>query len=240
MFDFFANPTRFARMARALLPWLKLICLTAFGFGLYWGLVTSPADYQQGDTVRIMYIHVPVAWLASSSYFLLALSSLFYLVWRHPLADIGARAIAPIGMIFAGLTLFTGSLWGKPTWGTYWVWDARLTSMLVLFFFFIGYMALSNSFADRRRGARPAAILALVGAINLPIVKFSVDWWNTLHQPASILRSGGVSIDASMLYPLMSMFIAFQAFFILIVLMRMLAMLQDMKQQSAARDEVTS
>ena len=156
------------------------------------------------------------------------------------MADIGAKAIAPIGMVFAALTLFTGSLWGKPTWGTYWVWDARLTSMLVLFFFFIGYMALSNSFADNRRGARPAAILALVGAINLPIVKFSVDWWNTLHQPASILRSGGVSIDSSMLYPLMAMFIAFQSFFIVIVLMRMLAMLADMKQKSAIRQGASS
>ena len=235
MFDFLANPTRFAKLARALIPALTVISVIGFACGLYWGLVTSPADYQQGDTVRIMYIHVPVAWLASSSYFMLALASLFYLVWRHPLADIGARAIAPIGAIFAGLTLFTGALWGKPTWGTYWVWDARLTSMLVLFFFFIGYMALAGGFEDRRRGARPAAILALVGAVNLPIVKFSVDWWNTLHQPASILRKGGVSIDASMLWPLMTMFIAFQAFFLLIVLMRILAMLQDMKAQTPSR-----
>ena len=240
MFDFFANPTRFVKLARAILPWAKAVAFIGFGLGLYWGLITSPADYQQGDTVRIMYIHVPVAWLASSSYFLLALSGLFYLVWKHPLADIGARAIAPIGAVFAGLTLFTGALWGKPTWGTYWVWDARLTSMLILFFFFVGYMALANGFSDRRRGARPAAILALVGALNLPIVKFSVDWWNTLHQPASILRSGGVSIDASMLWPLMTMFIAFQAFFIVIVLMRMLAMLAEMKQVAQHRKGATS
>ena len=136
MFDFLANPTRFTRLAKALLPVMKLITILCSGFGLYWGLVTSPADYQQGDTVRIMYIHVPVAWLASSSYFSLALCALFYLVWRHPLADIGARAVEPVGAIFAALTLITGALWGKPTWGTYWVWDARLTSMLVLFFFF--------------------------------------------------------------------------------------------------------
>ena len=235
MFDFFANPTRFARIAKACLPFLKALCVISFACGLYWGLVTSPADYQQGDTVRIMYIHVPVAWLASSSYFLLALCALFFLVWRHPLADIGARAIAPIGAIFAGLTLVTGALWGKPTWGTYWVWDARLTSMLVLFFFFIGYMALSGGFETRRRGARPAAILALVGAINLPIVKFSVDWWNTLHQPASILRSGGVSIDPAMLWPLIAMFIGFQAFFLVIVLMRILRFLNEMKATTTAR-----
>ena len=235
MFDFFANPTRFARIAKACLPFLKALCVISFACGLYWGLVTSPADYQQGDTVRIMYIHVPVAWLASSSYFLLALCALFFLVWRHPLADIGARAIAPIGAIFAALTLVTGALWGKPTWGTYWVWDARLTSMLVLFFFFIGYMALSGGFETRRRGARPAAILALVGAINLPIVKFSVDWWNTLHQPASILRSGGVSIDPAMLWPLIAMFIGFQAFFLVIVLMRILRFLNEMKATTTAR-----
>ncbi len=235
MFDFFANPTRFARIAKACLPFLKALCVISFACGLYWGLVTSPADYQQGDTVRIMYIHVPVAWLASSSYFILALCALFFLVWRHPLADIGARAIAPIGAIFAALTLVTGALWGKPTWGTYWVWDARLTSMLVLFFFFIGYMALSGGFETRRRGARPAAILALVGAINLPIVKFSVDWWNTLHQPASILRSGGVSIDPAMLWPLIAMFIGFQAFFLVIVLMRILRFLNEMKATTTAR-----
>ena len=235
MFDFFANPTRFARIAKAILPPLKVISLIAFACGLYWGLVTSPADYQQGDTVRIMYIHVPVAWLASSSYFILALCALFFLVWRHPLADIGARAIAPIGACFAALTLITGALWGKPTWGTYWVWDARLTSMLVLFFFFIGYMALAGGFDNRRKGARPAAILALVGAINLPIVKFSVDWWNTLHQPASILRSGGVSIDPAMLWPLIAMFIGFQAFFLVIVLMRILRFLNEMKTTTNAR-----
>lgn len=235
MFDFLANPTRFTRMARAVLPALKLLCLISFGFGLYWGLITSPADYQQGDTVRIMYIHVPVAWLASSSYFILALCALFFLVWRHPLADIGARAVAPVGAMFAALTLVTGALWGKPTWGTYWVWDARLTSMLVLFFFFIGYMALAGGFENRRRGARPAAILALVGAINLPVVKFSVDWWNTLHQPASLLRSGGVTIDPSMLWPLLAMFIAFQSFFIVIVLMRILRFVNEMKQKTAER-----
>ena len=237
MFDFFANPTRFARLAKACLLPLQIITAICFICGLYWGLVTSPADYQKGDTVRIMYIHVPVAWLASSSYFMLALCALFFLVWRHPLADIGARAIAPVGAIFAALTLVTGALWGKPTWGTYWVWDARLTSMLVLFFFFIGYMALAGGFDTKRRGARPAAILALVGAINLPIVKFSVDWWNTLHQPASILRSGGVSIDSSMLWPLLTMFIGFQAFFILIILMRMLASLNEMKMATRPQKE---
>jgi len=172
-------------------------------------------------------VHVPSAWLGLSSYLGLGLCALFYLVWRHPLGDIAARAIAPVGAGFAGLTLITGSLWGYPIWGTWWAWDARLTSMLILFFFFIAYIALANGFDRPERGARMAAILALVGCLNLPIVKFSVDWWNTLHQPASILRSGGVAIDASMLWPLMTMFAGFQFFFIWIILHRISWMLAE-------------
>ena len=220
-FDFMANPTRFQAIAKPVRPLCLLVSVLCFGYGLYLSLFASPTDYQQGEAVRIMYVHVPAAWLGLSSYLGLGICALFYLVWRHPLADIAACAIAPIGAGFAGITLITGSLWGYPIWGTWWVWDARLTSMLVLFFFFIGYIALANGFERRERGARMAAILALIGCINLPIVKFSVDWWNTLHQPASILRSGGVAIDGSMLWPLMMMFAGFQAFFIWIVLHRM-------------------
>lgn len=221
LIDRYANPTRFLRLASFCIPWLAGITILCLLSGLYLAFFASPADYQQGETVRIMYVHVPSAWIALSSYLGLGVAALFFLVWRHPLADIAARAIAPVGAVFAILTLATGSLWGRPMWGTWWVWDGRLTSMLVLLFFFIGYLALASGFERSERGARPAAILALVGCINLPIVKFSVDWWNTLHQPASILRSGGVAIDPSMLWPLFTMFIGLQSLFILLVLLQM-------------------
>ena len=221
LIDRYANPTRFLRLASLCIPWLAGITILCLLSGLYLAFFASPADYQQGETVRIMYVHVPSAWIALSSYLGLGVAALFFLVWRHPLADIAARAIAPVGAVFAILTLATGSLWGRPMWGTWWVWDGRLTSMLVLLFFFIGYLALASGFERSERGARPAAILALVGCINLPIVKFSVDWWNTLHQPASILRSGGVAIDPSMLWPLFTMFIGLQSLFILLVLLQM-------------------
>ncbi len=232
MFDYFANPTRFSKIARLILPWLEIISFTCLGYGLYLALLSSPADYQQGEAVRIMYIHVPAAWIALSSYLLLGICAFFFLIWRHPLAAIAARSIAPIGSGFALITLVTGSLWGKPIWGVWWVWDGRLTSMLVLFFFFVGYLALSNAFEQSERGARPASILALIGCINLPIVKFSVDWWHTLHQPASIMRSRGIAIDSSMLWPLFTLFIAFQLLFIVIVLARMLTVLNERKLQS--------
>lgn len=232
MFDYFANPSRFSKVARLLLPWLEIVSFACLGYGLYLALLKSPADYQQGDAVRIMYIHVPAAWIALSSYLLLGLCAFFFLIWRHPLAEIAARSIAPIGACFAMLTLVTGSLWGKPIWGVWWVWDGRLTSMLVLFFFFVGYLALSNAFEQTERGARPAAILSLVGCINLPIVKFSVDWWHTLHQPASIMRSDGISVDSSMLWPLFTLFVAFQLLFFSIVLTRMLTFLNERKYQN--------
>lgn len=221
MFDYLANPGRFMRLSGIMIWPLRGIALAGLVIGSWLGLAGSPADYQQGEAVRLMYVHVPAAWLALSSYLMLGLASLFFIVWRHPLADIAARAIAPAGTGFAFLTLVTGALWGAPIWGTWWVWDGRLTSMLVLFFFFIGYLALANGFDRPERGARPAAILAMVGVLNLPIVKFSVDWWNTLHQPASILRSGGMAIDASMLWPLFTMFAGLQAFFLLMVIQRM-------------------
>ena len=218
--------------ARLVLPWLEIISFACLGYGLYLALLSSPSDYQQGEAVRIMYIHVPAAWIALSSYFLLGICAFFFLIWRHPLAEIAARSIAPIGAGFAVITLLTGSLWGKPIWGVWWVWDGRLTSMLILFFFFVGYLALSNAFEQSERGARPAAILALIGCINLPIVKFSVDWWHTLHQPASIMRAGGITIDNSMLWPLFTLFIAFQILFIVIVLTRMLTVINARKIQS--------
>ena len=190
------------------------------GCGLFWGLALSPSDYQQGDTVRVMYVHVPAAWMAMAAYALMAVLSAAFLVWKHQLAGLAALAAAPVGACFTAIALITGSLWGKPTWGTWWVWDARLTSVLVLFFLYLGYLALAGAFDDRARGLRAASLLALVGIINLPIVKFSVDWWNTLHQPASILRAGGPSIHSSMLWPLMITALGFAAFLVAILLVR--------------------
>ena len=221
MFDYFANPSRFMRIANQLLLPLVILSLTTGVIGLYFGLFVAPADYQQGDTVRIIYIHVPSAWLALFGYVGLGLCGLFYVVWRHPLADIAGRAIAPVGAVFALLTLITGALWGKPMWGAWWVWDARLTSMLILFFFYLGFIALANGFDRAERGSRPAALLALVGMINVPIVKFSVDWWNTLHQPQSIrILEGTSSIHSSMLLPLMLMLLVLLLYCALIFLMK--------------------
>ncbi len=201
----FANPTLFLKLVRWLLPLAAGASAVLLAWGLYLVFAVSPEDYQQGATVRIMYIHVPAAWLALSCYSLMALSSVGSLVWKHPLADVSAKALAPIGAAFTFLCLVTGALWGKPMWGTWWVWDARLTSVLVLFLVYCGIMALWTAFDDPARAARPVAILTLFGFINVPIVKFSVDWWNTLHQPASVFRLGGPSIDPSMLTPLFVM-----------------------------------
>ena len=185
-----ANPARFLRLATLILPWCAWATVALFAAGLYTGLVVSPPDYQQGDSVRIMYIHVPAAWMALSTYTLMAAASAASLVWKHPLADLVAKSAAPIGAAFTLITLITGSLWGQPSWGTWWVWDARLTSMLVLFFLYLGHMAIMNAFEDPVRGFRAAAVLALAGFVHVPIIHFSVDWWSTLHPPARVLRVG--------------------------------------------------
>ena len=217
----FANPGRFLRIANAILPWCGLLAVGALGAGLYLGLFASPPDYQQGETVRIMYVHVPSAWMALFVYTVVAVASGTSLIWRHPLADLVAKASSPIGACFTFLALATGSLWGKPMWGTWWAWgDARLTSMLVLFFLYLGHMALMNAFDNPARGARAAAILALVGFINVPIIKFSVDWWSTLHQPASVFRMDGPTIHESMLWPLLLMAIGFKAYYVAVMLLR--------------------
>jgi len=225
----FANPARFTKLADAILPWSVALMLAAFVYGIYQAFIISPPDYQQGETVRIMYVHVPSSWMAMFTYMVVAAASFVSLVWRHPLADLAGKSAAPIGAVFTALALFTGSLWGKPMWGTYWVWDARLTSVLVLFFMYIGYIALWNSIEDQQKAARAAAILAIVGVINIPIIKFSVDWWNSLHQPASILRADGPSIDPSMLWPLFTMAIAFKAYMVSVMLWRMKAELSARK-----------
>ena len=229
MFDWLANPNRFNKITEKIQPYILLIAITTLISGLYFGLYDSPKDYQQGDAVRIMYVHVPSAWLASFLYFSLAISCVFYLVWKHPLADLVSSSIAPIGALFSALTLVTGSLWGKPMWGTWWVWDARLTSMLVLFFFYLGYMLLSNAFERKIDGSKTASVLAIVGLINLPIVKFSVDWWHTLHQPASIIKIGGPSIDDKMLLPLMLMIFAFSFFSLYMIILNVKTKLIEKK-----------
>ncbi len=217
----FANPTRFLKLTDKLLAWLWVATFLLLGAGLWQALFASPPDYQQGESVRIMYVHVPAAWMSMAIYTLMAAASASFLIWRHPLADIAARAAAPIGAAFTLITLVTGSLWGKPMWGTWWVWDARLTSVLVLFFLYIGYIALADSLAHDERGKKLCAVLALVGFVNIPIIRFSVEWWNTLHQPASIIREGGMSIDASMLWPLFLMAGAFHLLFLTLLLVRM-------------------
>jgi len=208
-----ANPSRFLTLAGRLLPWL--IGLTALAFAAGLSLTPgAPNDYQQGATVKIMFIHVPSAWLGMFGWGLMSIAALGTLVWRHPLADVAAKAAAPIGAAFTFMCLVTGMLWGRPRWGAYWVWDARLTSVLVLFLMYLGVIALWRTVDDPSRSARAAAILTLVGAINLPIIKFSVDWWNTLHQPASVLRLGGPTIHPSLLAPLLVMALAFLLLFL--------------------------
>jgi len=215
-----ANPNRFMQWSGKILPWCAIAAVLLLGVGLYLALFVAPPDYQQGESVRIMYVHVPSAYMATMVYALMAAASAVALIWRHPVADIAAREAAPLGAGFTLLCLVSGSLWGKPMWGTWWVWDARLTSVLVLFFLYLGYIALINAFDEPTRGARAGAILALVGVVNLPIIKFSVDWWNTLHQPASIFRLGGPTIAASMLWPLAVMALGFTLLFVTLWLLR--------------------
>ena len=220
MFHRFANPARFMALANILSPWLTVAATGLLVAGLYFGLLASPPDYQQGETVRIMYVHVPTAWMALFIYVALAGAGGAFLIWRHPLADVAAQAAAPIGAGFTAVALATGSLWGQPMWGTWWVWDARLTSVLILFLLYLGHIALVNAFDEPERGSKAGAILALVGFVNVPIIKFSVDWWNTLHQPASVSRLDAPAIDPAMLTPLLIMALAFKLFFITVLLLR--------------------
>ena len=220
MIEKYANPTVFLGITRPLVPWLGGATVATLSAGLYLALFASPADYQQGESVRIMYVHVPAAWMAMMCYTSMAIASGVGLIWKHPLAHPAARATAPVGAAFTLLALVTGSLWGKPMWGTWWVWDARLTSVLILFFLYIGYMALNNAFDNAQRGANAAAVLALVGFVNVPIIKFSVEWWNTLHQPASVMRMDGPTIHASMLWPLGLMALGYTLFYFWVLIIR--------------------
>lgn len=215
-----ANPRRFMDASTPVVPWIGGLAAILIAVGCYMALFVVPPERLQGDTVRIMYVHVPAAWVSMSTYGLMALASLVALVNRHPLADIAARQAAPLGALFTALALITGSLWGKPTWGTYWVWDARLTSFLLLLFLYLGYIALWNAIEDEFRAARAAAVLAIVGAVNLPIIVFSVEWWNTLHQGESILRRGGPSIAPIFLWPLFIMAAGYTLLFLTLWILR--------------------
>ncbi|MSP43861.1 MAG: heme ABC transporter permease [Alphaproteobacteria bacterium] len=219
----FANPTNFYTLAERLSPWAAAASLSLIGAGAWLGLFVAPPDYYQGEIMRIMYVHVPAAWMAMFCYAAMAASSAGGLVWNHPLAFVAAKASAPIGMVFTAIALITGSIWGKPTWGTWWSWDARMTSVVILLFLYLGYMALWNAIEEPVRAARTTAILALVGAVNLPIIKFSVEWWNTLHQPASLMRLDAPAIHSSMLTPLLLMGLGFTMFYVWMLLLRMRA-----------------
>ncbi|HYD32001.1 MAG TPA: heme ABC transporter permease [Azospirillaceae bacterium] len=233
----FANPARFLRIANAVAPWSAGLTVILLIAGVYLSLFGSPPDYQQGETVRIMYIHVPAAWMSLFVYSNMAIAAAVGLVWKHPLADLFAKAAAPIGAGFTAVCLITGSLWGAPMWGTWWVWDARLTSVLILFFLYLGYMALVNAFDDPERGMRSGNILLLVGAVNVPIIKFSVDWWNTLHQPSSVVKMGGPAVDPAMLIPLLVMGAAFTTYFISVALVRLKAEIIGRKIQTLRMSE---
>ena len=214
------SPPRFYGWAGRLIPWFGAASALLMLAGLYGGLVLAPADYQQGDSFRIIYVHVPSAWMSMFVYVSMAMAAAVGLIWRIKVADLVAGASAPLGASFTFLALVTGALWGKPMWGTWWVWDARLTSELILLFLYLGYMALNAAFEDPRTGARASAVLALVGLVNIPIIHYSVEWWNTLHQGPTVTKLDSPSIHISMLIPLLLMALAFTLYYGAVVLMR--------------------
>ena len=236
MFEF-ANPKRFMDLSGQLLPWLAAVTAVTLAAGLVLGFL-APPDYQQGDTVKIMFLHVPAAWTAMFAYGVLAFASLIGLVNRHPLADVAAKCTAPLGAVFTALGLVTGSLWGRPMWGTYWVWDGRLTSFLLLLLLYLGYIALGNAIEDEVRAARACAILALVGAVNLPIIEFSVDWWTTLHQGESIFRAGGPLIAGVFLWPLGLNGIGYTLLFLTLLMIRIRTEILERRARSVLLLEV--
>jgi heme exporter protein C len=229
----FANPGQFLRLADRIIPFCGIAALIAFSFGIYFALFNSPPDYQQGETVRIMYIHVPAAWVGLMLYVAMAIAAGTGLVARHALADVFCVAAAPVGASLVGLCLVTGSIWGKPTWGVWWAWDARLTSVLILFLLYCGYIVLRASFDDHERGGKAAAILLLVGAVNIPIVHFSVEWWHSLHQPASVFRMSGPTIAPEMLRPLLIMALAYMFYAAFLVFLRMKTELIKLRIEAA-------
>lgn len=226
-----ANPTRFLRLAAALMPWCAWSAATLIAVGLYLAFFASPADYQQGEAVRIMYVHVPSAWMAMFAYSFMAIAAAVGLVWRHPLAHIAAREAAPIGACFTAICLITGSLWGKPMWGAWWLWDARLTSELILLFLYLGFIALHASIDDPRRADRAAALLAIVGSVNVPIIYFSVQWWNTLHQ-GSTIKFSGTTMHIAMQHALLIMLLACWAYAVAVVLARVRSIILERERNT--------
>lgn len=231
-FHGFGSPARFDRFAQKAMPWFGWSAGILFIIGLIGGLVYAPTDYQQGESFRIIYVHVPAAWMSLFTYVVMATAGAITLIWRMKLADAVARASAPLGASFTALALITGMLWGKPMWGAYWVWDARLTSFLILLFLYLGYMALVNAIVDRRTASRAGAVLALVGVVNLPIIHYSVEWWNTLHQSATVTKLDAPSIDTRMLMPLLAMFFAYQLYYFTVMFMRVRNELLDSERRT--------
>ncbi len=237
MLHYFANPSRFQKIARILWPLFGALSLILFTLGTHAALVTSPPDYQQGETVRIMYVHVPAAWWALALYTIMALAAITAFVWKHTVADLFCKAAAPVGAVLSAICLITGSIWGKPMWGAWWVWDARLTSMLILFFLYVGFIVLRNAFDDEQRGEKASQILLVVGLINIPIIKFSVDWWNTLHQGATIIKKGGPSLDPSMMPALFLMAGGVFFFCGAIILLRILTAITMKKLENTQKSQ---
>lgn len=221
------------RFADRLAPWLAGLCLICLVTGLYLGLVVAPADYEQGDSYRIIYIHVPAAWMSMFVYVVMATSSAIFLIWRLKIADMVALASAPIGAAFTAVALLTGSFWGKPMWGTWWIWDARLTSELLLLFLYLGYLALRGALETPQSASKAAAILAIVGVVNIPIIHFSVEWWNTLHQPATITKFDKPSMHISMLRPLLLMVLAFQLLYFHNLMVRVRALILQRESRAS-------
>lgn len=224
------NPYYFNKISKILIPLLVIAMLLTSSIGLYLGLVVSPPDYQQGEFVRIMYVHVPASWMALGIYVFMAACSFSYLVWKTSMSYLLSVAASYIGATFTLISLVTGSLWGNPIWGTWWVWDARLTSMLVLFLLYLSYITIVNSSSNLRKSSNPASVIAVIGVINIPIVKFSVDLWYSLHQPASVLRLGTPTIHPSMLQPLIIMFISFILYFLLTLILRTSILIDKIKK----------
>ncbi|MDX1443835.1 MAG: heme ABC transporter permease [Gammaproteobacteria bacterium] len=228
-----ASPPHFYRIGGKLLPWFGVLTLLLMAWGLYGGLVLAPMDYQQKDAFRIIYVHGPSAWMSMFTYMMMAVAAGIGLIWRMKLAHVVAHAVAPIGAVFTFCALVTGSIWGKPMWGTWWVWDARLTSELLLLFLYLGYMALAGAFDDRKQGDRASAILAIVGVVNIPIIHYSVEWWNTLHQGPTVTKFDTPSISWEMLWPLLVMALAFKLYLFTVATWRVRAEILQREQRSA-------
>ena len=237
-FHKFGSPPHFYRIAGRWIPWLTWIFLLLLAVGLYGGLVEAPPDYQQGDSYRIMFVHVPAAWMSLFIYVVMAVCGAIIIIWRMKLAEVVLISSAPIGVSFTFLALVTGSLWGKPMWGTYWVWDARLTSELILLFLYLGIIGLHNAIDDKRTASRAVAILALVGVVNIPIIHYSVEWWNSLHQGPTVTKFDKPSIHWSMLLPLLLMALAFQVYYLLALFHRCRAELLRRERNSKWVEEL--